>query len=90
MVLHPTLAMSATHRTTRDINFIKRSFISEMRKYGFHDVETKLRTCINGTAVHFGLGADWLNGNTDVVLPMAEKYVYILSQTVPNPSCTLP
>jgi hypothetical protein len=82
MILHPTLARSTTRRTTRDIDFIKRSFVVEMRKSGVHDAEARLQSCINATAMHFGLGTDWFNADADIALPMAKKCVLSLSQII--------
>jgi len=73
MILHSTLASSTTRRTTRDIDFIKRSFVVEMRKSGVHDAEARLQSCTNATAMQFGLGTDWFNAEADVALPMAKK-----------------
>lgn len=75
MILHPTLASSTSRRTTRDVDFIKRSFITEMRKSGVYDAEARLQSCINATAKQFHLGTDWFNADADVALPMAQKYV---------------
>jgi hypothetical protein len=79
MILHPTLASSTTRRTTRDVDFIKRSFIAEMRKAGVYDAEARLQLCINATAAEFRLGTDWFNADADVALPMAQKFVPISS-----------
>jgi len=73
MILHPTLASSTTRRTTRDVDFIKRTFILEMRKSGVHDAEARLQSCINATAMQYGLGTDWFNADADVALPMAKN-----------------
>jgi hypothetical protein len=76
MVLHPTLASSTTRRTTRDVDFIKRSFVAEMRKCGVLDAEARLQSCIDATAVRYRLGNDWFNAHADVALPMAQKWVF--------------
>jgi len=73
MILHPTLGSSTTRRTTRDVDFIKRTFILEMRKSGMHDAEARLQSCINATAAHYRLGTDWFNADADVALPMAQN-----------------
>ncbi|KAJ7048883.1 hypothetical protein C8F01DRAFT_1094245 [Mycena amicta] len=57
--------------TTRDIDYILRSFVSEWACYGVHDAAYRLRQCILETARQFGLGADWMNSDADVALPMA-------------------
>ncbi|KAF8258644.1 hypothetical protein EI94DRAFT_1754022 [Lactarius quietus] len=68
MVLHP----SFTHReSTQDINYVHRAFVSEYRALSFTDAEERLRSCIVQTAAKFNLGADWMNGHTDIALPMA-------------------
>jgi len=72
MILHPTLASSTTRRTTRDVDFIKRSFLAEMRKFGVLDAEARLQTCIDATAARYRLGKDWFNSDADIALPMAQ------------------
>ncbi|KAJ7641817.1 hypothetical protein FB45DRAFT_901080 [Roridomyces roridus] len=58
--------------TTRDIDYIARSFSSEWSaRYGVHDANDRLRQCTLETALQFGLGADWMNSDADVALPMA-------------------
>ncbi|KAF7986848.1 hypothetical protein HWV62_12564 [Athelia sp. TMB] len=71
MILHPTLASSTTRRSTRDVDFIKRSFVSEMKNAGVPDAEARLQACIDSTAAYFRLGTDWMNAHADVALPMA-------------------
>ncbi|KAF7331384.1 hypothetical protein MKEN_00016300 [Mycena kentingensis (nom. inval.)] len=71
---------SATDRmqrsTTRDIDFIQRSFASEWAsRYGVYDAPHRLRQCILRTAERFQLGADWMNSDADVALPMATDAV---------------
>lgn len=74
MILHPTLALSSTaRRTTRDVDFIKRSFVSEMRKAGVYDADARLQRCINDTALKFGLGEDWMNADADIALPQVAR-----------------
>lgn len=80
MVLHPTLAASTNRRTTRDIDFIKRSFLVEMHKSGIYDAEAKLQRCIDATAMKFQLGTDWFNADADIALPMAKTYASRPSQ----------
>jgi hypothetical protein len=75
MILHPTLADSTTRRTTRDVDFIKRSFVVEMRKSGVFDADARLQACIDATASRYRLGTDWFNAHADVALPMAQKCV---------------
>jgi len=68
MVLHPFFS----HRkSTQDVDYIHRSFVSEYRMLGFPDAEQRLRTCIAETACEFDLGADWMNDHADVALPWA-------------------
>jgi hypothetical protein len=76
MILHPTLSNSTTRRITRDVDFIKRSFVSDMRKCGVFDAEAKLYSCIDATAARYRLGSDWFNAHADVALPMAQKCVF--------------
>ncbi|KAJ7044608.1 hypothetical protein C8F04DRAFT_591773 [Mycena alexandri] len=58
--------------TTRDIDYIARSFSSEWaQRYGVYDANERLKQCIFETAMQFGLGADWMNSDADVALPMA-------------------
>jgi len=76
MILHPTLASSTTRRTTRDVDFIQRSFVVEMRNLGVFDAEARLQQCIEATAAKYGLGTDWFNAHADVALPMAQKCVF--------------
>ncbi|KAJ7214247.1 hypothetical protein B0H12DRAFT_1242186 [Mycena haematopus] len=58
--------------TTRDIDYIARSFSSEWaQRYGVVDANDRLKQCIFDTAVQCGLGADWMNSDADVALPMA-------------------
>ncbi|KAJ6517140.1 hypothetical protein DFH09DRAFT_1099095 [Mycena vulgaris] len=58
--------------TTRDIDYIARSFSSEWaQRYGVYDANDRLKQCVFETAMQFGLGADWMNSDADVALPMA-------------------
>ncbi|KAG7085391.1 hypothetical protein E1B28_002953 [Marasmius oreades] len=59
-------------KTTRDVDYIRRSFIAEyVGKYKILDADYRLQKCIRATAVKFGLGADWMNADADVALPMS-------------------
>jgi hypothetical protein len=72
MVLHK----SFNHReSTREIDYIHRSFVSEYRALGFPDAEQRLRSCIADTARKFNIGADWMNDHADVALPWALECV---------------
>ena len=79
MILHPTLASSTSRRTTRDVDFIRRSFVVEMDKMGVPDADAKLQSCINATAAQYRLGADWFNAHADIALPMAQTFVSVHS-----------
>ncbi|KAI0275915.1 hypothetical protein BGY98DRAFT_989621 [Russula aff. rugulosa BPL654] len=59
MVLHPAFQCRGY---TQDIDYIHRSF-------------QRLHTCIEMTAYHFELGADWMNHHADMMLPWAVKWV---------------
>lgn len=85
MILHPTLASSTTRRVTRDVDFIKRAFVLEMKNMGVPDGEARLQACIDATAGYFRLGTDWMNAHADVALPMALTYVLPSSfPSIPN------
>lgn len=82
MLLHPglyalsqqqhQLSSSLPQRTTtRDVDYIHRAFIREMGQMGVLNAAEKLKACIQATARAFGLGADWMNSDADVALPMA-------------------
>ncbi|KAJ7110766.1 hypothetical protein C8R43DRAFT_904191, partial [Mycena crocata] len=83
MLLNKDLAALAAHTaatdgrvqqrtTTRDIDYIARSFSSEWaQRYGVYDANERLKQCCFDTALQFGLGADWMNSDADVALPMA-------------------
>lgn len=83
MLLHPGLfnlsqqqsCMSSLPRrtTTRDVDYIHRSFVTELASYGMPDAAVKIQECIRTTARHFGLGADWMNHDADIALPMAHE-----------------
>lgn len=60
------------HRNkTRDVDIIQRSFATEMAQLGVVGAAEKLKQCILATAQHFNLGADWMNSDADIALPMA-------------------
>ncbi|KAJ7279421.1 hypothetical protein C8J57DRAFT_1059066 [Mycena rebaudengoi] len=83
MLLNPELARLAAltaaadgrtkqRTTTRDVDYIARSFASEWaQRYSVFDANERLKQCIFETAMQFGLGADWMNSDADVALPMA-------------------
>ncbi|RXW15655.1 hypothetical protein EST38_g10200 [Candolleomyces aberdarensis] len=82
MLLHPTVyALSLQqhkflpdlpYRTkTRDVDYIHRSFTIEMAQVQVSNAAGKLKECILATARHFNLGADWMNSDADIALPMA-------------------
>ncbi|KAF5319575.1 hypothetical protein D9619_008494 [Psilocybe cf. subviscida] len=82
MLLHPGLQRLSRQQernqpnmprrtTTRDVDYLHRGFKQE---YGhLPDAERRLRECILYTAAAFKLGADWMNADADVALPMANK-----------------
>jgi hypothetical protein len=72
MILHPAFQCSGY---TQDIDYIHRSFVRVYTALGFWDAEQRLRTCIEMTAYHFKLGADWMNHHADMMLPWAVKWV---------------
>jgi hypothetical protein len=53
------------------VDYIHRSFITEMESLGVSNAAGKLAECIIATARHFNLGADWMDSQADTVLPMA-------------------
>jgi hypothetical protein len=78
-----TDARAKQRSTTRDIDYIARSFSSEWaQRYGVVDANDRLKQCIFETALQFGLGADWMNSDADVALPMATEYASIYSHVV--------
>jgi hypothetical protein len=59
--------------TTRDVDYIHRSFITELASCGMPDAAVKLQECIKATARYYRLGADWMNSHADIALPMAHE-----------------
>lgn len=59
--------------TTRDVDYIRRSFTAEWQRIGIMDATERLQSCIQSTARHFHLGADWMNSDADIALPMANE-----------------
>jgi hypothetical protein len=57
--------------TTRDVDYIHRSFVAEMAASGMSDAAARLADCIKGTARKFALGLDWMNSDADIALPYA-------------------
>jgi hypothetical protein len=57
--------------TTRDVDYIHRSFVAEMAASGMADAAARLAECVKGTARKFGLGLDWMNSDADIALPYA-------------------
>ncbi|KAI0764162.1 hypothetical protein BD413DRAFT_483165 [Trametes elegans] len=74
MVLHPELTKGRD--STRDVDYLHRSFESEWIVRGLLDAGARLRKCIRHTARAFGLGEDWMNACADVALPMSAHPVY--------------
>ncbi|KAJ3759405.1 hypothetical protein EV361DRAFT_793372 [Lentinula raphanica] len=58
-------------RTTRDVDYIHRSFVAEYESRGIINAGERLRKCIRATAQQLNLGADWMNSDADVALPMS-------------------
>ncbi|KAF8077565.1 hypothetical protein FPV67DRAFT_1405394 [Lyophyllum atratum] len=56
--------------STRDVDYIHRSFVTEWQAVGVMDATERIKSCIKLTAQHFQLGADWMNADADVALPM--------------------
>lgn len=59
--------------TTRDVDYINRSFAYEWHNFGVSDAVERLKDCIKATAKKFQLGLDWMNSDADVALPMANE-----------------
>ena len=70
MVLHHDLSC---RRTTRDVDYIHRSFETEWAMRGVRDAGQRLSKSIAETAKVFNLGSDWMNSHADVALPMARE-----------------
>ena len=70
MVLHRELSRK---RSTPDVDYIHRAFVSEWAQLGVHDAGDRLTTCIRETASAFNLGDDWMNAHADIALPMAQE-----------------
>ncbi|KIK58589.1 hypothetical protein GYMLUDRAFT_170759 [Collybiopsis luxurians FD-317 M1] len=69
---HSTRGENASRRTTtRDVDYIHRSFVAESTMRGIINAGERLQRCIRATARQFGLGADWMNSDADVALPMS-------------------
>ena len=64
--------------TTRDVDYILRSFVAEWQQLGIMDAKERLQSCIQSTARQFHLGADWMNSDADIALPMAKESVFDL------------
>ncbi|GAW04600.1 hypothetical protein LENED_006405 [Lentinula edodes] len=86
MLLHPGLYELANRKqmyhtsrgenpsrrtTTRDVDYIHRSFVAESESRGIINAGERLKKCIQITAQKFQLGADWMNSDADVALPMS-------------------
>lgn len=59
--------------TTRDVDYIHRSFAAAWKSKGMKDATQRLQFCICETAKVFGLGMDWMNADPDPALPMAKE-----------------
>lgn len=66
--MSPTLPRRTT---TRDVDYIHRSFVTEMASMGVPDAASRLGECVRGSAKRFGLGLDWMNSDADIALPYA-------------------
>lgn len=89
MLLHPGLYQLSQQQQkaspglpartkTRDVDYILRGFIAEYGKR-IPDAMERLKECIQATAKRFNLGADWMNSDADIALPMAHECVYFAS-----------
>ena len=65
MVLHP---LFSHRKSTQDVDYIHRSFVSEYRALGFSRYTTTTPTPYHGDRSKVGLGADWMNDHADVAL----------------------
>jgi hypothetical protein len=70
---HQMIPALPRRTTTRDVDYIHRSFVAELASCGMPDAAVKLQECIRSTARQFGLGADWMNSDADIALPMAHE-----------------
>ena len=70
---HQMIPSLPRRTTTRDVDYIHRSFVAELALCGMPDAAIKLQECIKTTARHFTLGADWMNSDADIALPMAHE-----------------
>ncbi|KAF5313814.1 hypothetical protein D9758_018714 [Tetrapyrgos nigripes] len=81
--LHEIADRRATHSgflvetqrfTTRDVDYIHRSFVAEYETQGVLNPGERLKRCIHETAVqmghNFSLGVDWMNSDADAGLPV--------------------
>ncbi|KAJ4490809.1 hypothetical protein J3R30DRAFT_3425445 [Lentinula aciculospora] len=59
--------------TTRDVDYIHRSFITESESRGIINAGERLKKCVQVTALRYQLGADWMNSDADVALPMSSE-----------------
>ncbi|KAG5641042.1 hypothetical protein DXG03_006307 [Asterophora parasitica] len=57
--------------STRDVDYIRRMFVADCKDMGINNVTERIKHCIWLTAQHFELGADWMNSDADVALPMS-------------------
>lgn len=89
MLLHPGLyslskqqqqaSPGLVSRTkTRDVDYIHRGFMAEYSPH-IPDAAERLQDCIRATAARFQLGADWMNSDADIALPMAKEYAFYTS-----------
>lgn len=58
---------------TRDVDYIHRGFLVEYGQNRLPDAAERLKCCIQETARRFNLGADWMNSDADIALPMAHE-----------------
>ncbi|KAE9404211.1 hypothetical protein BT96DRAFT_758762, partial [Gymnopus androsaceus JB14] len=70
--LHELANRKAMHHSSRGENdYIHRSFVAESTSRGIINPGERLQKCIQATARQFRLGADWMNSDADVALPMS-------------------
>jgi len=74
---HSGFLVESQRFTTRDVDYIHRSFVKEYEQLGVHRPGERLKKCIYDTAVQMGhefsLGADWMNSDPDAGLPLHEE-----------------